>query len=105
VQGFDGYCCGLSTNTSPQLCGSQPGPPWTARWPATPGQGSGRAPLGVGAPPTQLFDSPSTAAGIVLGRSANGRIEWKSESGETLKKMQEAALHETIPSSSSLCSP
>jgi hypothetical protein len=46
---------------------------------------------------TQLFDSPSTAAGVVLGRSANGRIEWKSESGQTLKEMQEAALHETIP--------
>ena len=43
-----------------------------------------------------LFDSPSTAAGVVLGRSANGRVEWKSKSGQTLKEMQEAALHETL---------
>jgi hypothetical protein len=42
-----------------------------------------------------LFDSPSTAAGVLLGRSANGRIEWKTSSGQTLKAMQEAALGET----------
>jgi Domain of unknown function (DUF4357) len=42
-----------------------------------------------------LFDSPSTAAGVLLGRSANGRIEWKSASGQTLKEIQEAALGET----------
>jgi Domain of unknown function (DUF4357) len=47
----------------------------------------------------QLFDSPSTAAGVVLGRSANGRTEWKGESGQTLKEMQEAALHEATPPS------
>lgn len=41
-----------------------------------------------------LFDSPSTAAGVVLGRSANGRIEWKNTSGQTLKEIQEAALQE-----------
>jgi hypothetical protein len=39
-----------------------------------------------------LFDSPSTAAGVVLGRSANGRKEWKDASGRTLKELQEAAL-------------
>lgn len=38
------------------------------------------------------FDSPSTAAGVLLGRSANGRIEWKDEHGRTLKAMQEAAV-------------
>jgi hypothetical protein len=41
-----------------------------------------------------LFDSPSTAAGVLLGRSANGRIEWKNAAGQTLKEMQEAALQE-----------
>jgi hypothetical protein len=34
------------------------------------------------------FDSPSTAAGVVLGRTANGRIEWKNEAGRTLKELQ-----------------
>lgn len=35
------------------------------------------------------FPSPSTAAGVVLGRSANGRTEWKAADGRTLKEMQE----------------
>ena len=39
-----------------------------------------------------LFPSPSTAAAVVMGRNANGRIEWKSENGLTLKEIQEAAL-------------
>jgi hypothetical protein len=47
-----------------------------------------------------LFDSPSTAAGVILGRTANGRIEWKNASGQTLKDMQEAALQETSSPSS-----
>lgn len=34
------------------------------------------------------FTSPSTAAGVVLGRSANGRIEWKNSDGKTLKQLQ-----------------
>jgi hypothetical protein len=38
-----------------------------------------------------LFDSPSTAAGVLLGRSANGRIEWKNEQGQTLKSIQETS--------------
>ena len=37
-----------------------------------------------------LFASPSTAAGVVLGRSANGRIEWQTKDGRTLKASQEA---------------
>lgn len=37
-----------------------------------------------------VFDSPSTAAGVVLGRTANGRTEWKDESGMTLKSVQAA---------------
>lgn len=35
------------------------------------------------------FSSPSTAAAVVLGRSANGRIEWKDRQGRTLKELQE----------------
>ncbi len=41
---------------------------------------------------SHLFDSPSTAAAVVLGRTANGRIEWKDETGVTLRQRQEAAL-------------
>ena len=36
------------------------------------------------------FDSPSMAAGVVLGRTANGRVEWKDAKGRTLKEIQEA---------------
>jgi hypothetical protein len=36
------------------------------------------------------FSSPSTAAAVVLGRSSNGRVAWKDESGRTLKQIQEA---------------
>lgn len=34
------------------------------------------------------FNSPSTAAGVVLGRNANGRVEWKTQEGRTLKAIQ-----------------
>ncbi len=37
------------------------------------------------------FSSPSTAAGVMLGRSSNGRIEWKDSKGRTLKEIQEAS--------------
>lgn len=36
------------------------------------------------------FNSPSLASGVVLGRSSNGRTEWKDETGRTLKELQEA---------------
>lgn len=39
-----------------------------------------------------VFSSPSTAAAVVLGRSANGRIEWKDGHGQTLKALQEREL-------------
>ncbi|MEI7687576.1 MAG: GIY-YIG nuclease family protein [Planctomycetota bacterium] len=39
----------------------------------------------------QVFGSPSTAAGVILGRTANGRIEWKNGEGKTLKQLQAAA--------------
>ena len=35
------------------------------------------------------FTSPSKAAAIFLARSANGRIEWKTKAGKTLKDIQE----------------
>ncbi|QLH31594.1 MAG: GIY-YIG nuclease family protein [Cyclobacteriaceae bacterium] len=35
-----------------------------------------------------IFSSPSTAASIVLGRNANGLIEWKLKSGTTLKEFE-----------------
>ena len=34
------------------------------------------------------FSSPSTAASVVLGRSANGRAEWKDAPGFSLKALQ-----------------
>ena len=34
------------------------------------------------------FSSPSAAATVVLGGSANGLIEWKSKSGQTLKELE-----------------
>jgi len=49
-------------------------------------------PRGAGFAITQdyVFSSPSTAAAVLLGRSANGRIEWKTKDGRTLKEVQEA---------------
>jgi hypothetical protein len=40
------------------------------------------------------FASPSTAAGVLLGRSSNGRTEWKDVKGRTLKEIQEAETSE-----------
>ncbi len=39
-----------------------------------------------------LFSSPSYAAAVVLGRNANGRTEWLTETGQTLKSIEEARL-------------
>lgn len=41
-----------------------------------------------------LFSAPSAAAPVLLGRSANGRKEWKDEAGRTLADLQDAALEE-----------
>ena len=38
------------------------------------------------------FNSPSQAAGAMLGRVANGLIEWKDDQGRTLKALQQAAM-------------
>jgi hypothetical protein len=39
-----------------------------------------------------VFGSPSGAAMALLGRTANGRIEWKNAAGVTLKDLQEATV-------------
>ncbi|VVS94053.1 GIY-YIG nuclease family protein [Desulfoluna spongiiphila] len=39
-----------------------------------------------------LFSSPSAAAAIVMGRNANGRTEWKTASGVTLKEVEETEV-------------
>lgn len=36
-----------------------------------------------------LFNTPSGAASFVLGRSANGYIEWKNEEGQTLRQLDD----------------
>jgi Domain of unknown function (DUF4357) len=36
------------------------------------------------------FNSPSLASSVVLGRSSNGRTDWKDDHGVTLKELQEA---------------
>ncbi|MBA3543405.1 MAG: GIY-YIG nuclease family protein [Armatimonadetes bacterium] len=40
------------------------------------------------------FQSPSTAAGVVQGRAANGRVDWRTKDGRTLKDLQEAEAKE-----------
>lgn len=36
-----------------------------------------------------VFSSPSSASGLVLARSSNGRLDWKNKKGKTLKELQE----------------
>jgi hypothetical protein len=43
----------------------------------------------------QVFSSPSAAAAILLGRSANGLVEWKDSSGNTLKDLREQTISTT----------
>ena len=38
-----------------------------------------------------VFNSPSMAADCVLGRTANGRLEWATPTGVTLKQIQESS--------------
>jgi predicted GIY-YIG superfamily endonuclease len=42
------------------------------------------------------FNSPSTAAGVMLGRSANGRTAWKDALGRSLKDIQDAASEKRL---------
>lgn len=39
-------------------------------------------------PDDYIFTSPSTAASMVLGRNANGLVEWKQKDGKTLKEYE-----------------
>lgn len=39
-----------------------------------------------------VFNSPSTAAGVLAGRNANGRREWKDAAGKELKEIQAEQL-------------
>ena len=39
-----------------------------------------------------IFTSPSTAAGVLLGRSSNGRTEWKDAERRSLKEIQDAEV-------------
>jgi len=39
-----------------------------------------------------LFSSPSAAAAVIMGRSANGLVEWKSKKGETLKDIEASEI-------------
>jgi hypothetical protein len=41
------------------------------------------------------FDSPSSAAGVLLGRAANGRKEWKDSRGNSLKQLQAEAIRQS----------
>jgi uncharacterized protein DUF4357 len=41
-----------------------------------------------------VFSSPSAAAAVMLGRSANGRELWRRKDGKTLKQIQEEMLAE-----------
>jgi len=43
-----------------------------------------------------VFKSPSAAAAVLLGRTANGRTAWKTPDGKTLKQVQEDALDATL---------
>lgn len=44
-----------------------------------------------------LFSSPSTAAAVVLGRSANGWVEWKDDHGQTLSDVYRAPSESNEP--------
>lgn len=47
-----------------------------------------------------VFGSPSTAAALILGRNANGRTQWKTADGKTLKEVQEDQLADVAPDKS-----
>jgi hypothetical protein len=35
-----------------------------------------------------IFNSPSTAGGVILGRSTNGWTKWKNKEGKTLDELK-----------------
>jgi len=42
-----------------------------------------------------LFSSPSSAAAVVLGRNANGLMEWKDNQGKELKAIEAQEIQQT----------
>ena len=43
-----------------------------------------------------VFSSPSAAASIIMGRSANGRIEWKNRQGQTINDIETVSLSSLV---------
>jgi len=41
-----------------------------------------------------VFNSPSQASGSLVGRASNGRIEWRTKEGKTLREIQDSQLAE-----------
>lgn len=41
-----------------------------------------------------LFSSPSSAAAVIMGRSANGLKEWKDQSGRELSAVETVEINE-----------
>lgn len=52
-----------------------------------------------------IFSSPSTAAAVVMGRPANGTIEWKLSNGTTLKEFEEKQVPSHVASKLDLSVP
>lgn len=48
---------------------------------------------------TQVFASPSAAAATITGRSANGRVEWKTDDGLTYGDWQRQGIDEALNTS------
>jgi hypothetical protein len=59
---------------------------FVARRPSTPSCSAGRGEFYLFTR-DYTFNAPSTAA-VVLGRSANGRVDWKGADGRTLQELQ-----------------
>lgn len=51
-----------------------------------------QAPEGLVFTQDYVFKSPSAAAAVLMGRTANGREEWRDADGTTLKQIQDEAL-------------
>lgn len=43
-----------------------------------------------------LFSSPSTAAAVIMGRSANGLVEWKDKKGRELKAIEASEINAVL---------
>ncbi len=56
-----------------------------------------QGPEGLAFTQDYVFRSPSASAAVLLGRSANGREEWRTADGKTLKQVQEEQLEAPLP--------